>query len=318
MKREYSDPILDELLRKTSVPNNLNDFPVGAFFINLAQMPMPLINWHWHEEVEFIIINNGHANINLSDETILLSPGEGIFLNQNILHCIQGVGDEECSLYTLKFHPSFLFDYHQTHLASIYLTPVLSSPTYHHLLLKEDDKNSGEFLNLVNDTLACCLAKRFGYELKVKSLLCDLWYQLLQLTKSSDNNPDSPSKQASTDNSRIKQAILFIEEHHMEPLTLKEIADSIHISKSECCRCFQRSLGLTPFEYLLRYRIYESTLKMTEGDPDADSIATLASSVGFNSVSYFNKLFKKYMNCTPTEFKKNIRISLPKKPEASL
>lgn len=318
MKKEYIDPVLDDLLKKTSVSNNMNDFPVGAFFINLSQMPMPLINWHWHEEVEFIIINNGHANIQLSDDTVLLSPGEGIFLNQNILHSIQGVGEEECSFYTLKFHPSLLFGYHQTYLASMYLTSVLTSPTLHYLLLREEDETSGELLNLVNDTLACYLAKHFGFELKVKSLLCNLWYQLLQLTKSSDSHMDPISKQTSTDNTRIKQAILFIEEHHMESLTLNEIADSIHISKSECCRCFQRSLGLTPFEYLLKFRIYESTLKMMGGDQEANSIATLASSVGFNSVSYYNKLFKKYMNCTPTEYKKSIQNSIQKKPEASL
>ncbi|HKM33445.1 MAG TPA: AraC family transcriptional regulator [Lachnospiraceae bacterium] len=318
MKKEHFDPVLDELLKNTSVSNNMNDFPVGAFFINLSQMPMPLINWHWHEEVELIIINNGHANIKLSDEAILLSPGEGIFLNQNILHSIQGVGKEECSLYTLKFHPSFLFGYHQTYLASLYLTSVLSSPTLHFLLLREEDETSGELLNLVNDTLACYLAKRFGFELKVKSLLCDLWYHLLQLTKSPDSQMESISKQASTDSTRIKQAMLYIEEHHMEQLTLDEIARSIHISKSECCRCFQRSLGLTPFEYLLKFRIFESTRKMIGREQEADSIATLASSVGFNSVSYFNKLFKKYMNCTPTEYRKSIQNSPQKKPEASL
>ena len=318
MKKEQMDPVLNDFLKRTTVSNNINDFPVGAFFVNLSKMHLPLVNWHWHEEVEFIIINNGQANIQFSDESLLLSPGEGIFVNQNSLHSIQGIGNEECSFYTLKFQPTFLFGYYQTYLASQYLSPVLSSPKLHYLFMKEEDKSTGELLNLVNDTLAYMLFKRFGYELKVKSLLCDIWFHLLQLTKSAERETNPLSQRAATDSTRIKQAMLYIEEHHMEQLTLDEIANSIHISKSECCRCFQRSLGLTPFEYLLKFRIFESTRKMIGDDKELVSIASLASSVGFNSVSYYNKLFKKYMNCTPTEYRKNLKNALEKKPEASL
>ena len=46
---------------------------------------------------------------------------------------------------------------------------------------------------------------------------------------------------------------------------------------------------------------------MMRGSAEADSIADLAASVGFNSPSYYNKLFRKYLNCTPTEYKKTLQ-----------
>lgn len=96
----------------------------------------------------------------------------------------------------------------------------------------------------------------------------------------------------------------------METVTLEDIADSIMVSKSECCRCFKRTLGVTPFEYLMKYRIMESTKRMHRRPQE--SISEIAGSVGFNNTSYYNKIFKKFMDCTPTEFKKNIAKEFPK------
>ncbi len=60
---------------------------------------------------------------------------------------------------------------------------------------------------------------------------------------------------------------------------------------------------MTPFEYLMRYRILEATKKMIETIKNPMSIADIALSVGFNNVSYFNKLFKKFLGCTPTYYR---------------
>ena len=104
-------------------------------------------------------------------------------------------------------------------------------------------------------------------------------------------------------------SIRWIEEHFAEPITLDEIAESIHISKSECCRCFQRVLRITPFEYLLKYRIFYATKLMQQQDPAASSISNLAITVGFGNISYFNKVFKRILNMTPTEYKKQEGLS---------
>ncbi|MBD5512851.1 MAG: AraC family transcriptional regulator [Lachnospiraceae bacterium] len=285
------------------------DFPVNIYSTNLSKLYMRMIRWEWHDDVEITLVKSGHALLRLSDQNIPLSPGDGFFLNQNQLHSIRSADKEACILHTIKFHPSFLFGYGKTGMSAKYLTPVLSSSFLHCLLLKAQDDSTKEMHRLAEDTFSHCLEKRFGYELAVKSLLCYFWKLLLPFATPPDGVP-AESPHNSIDSARIKQAILFIENKYMEPLTLEEIAASIHVSKSECCRCFQRALGLTPFEYLLKFRIFESTRKIMRGDEAADSISTLAASVGFNSTSYYNKLFKKYLNCTPTEYKKSLQKPL--------
>ena len=56
------------------------------------------------------------------------------------------------------------------------------------------------------------------------------------------------------------------------------------------------------------YRILRAAEKILQNDREMTSISELASSVGFNNTSYFNKLFKKYFNCTPTEYRKLSKI----------
>ena len=51
----------------------------------------------------------------------------------------------------------------------------------------------------------------------------------------------------------------------------------------------------------MKYRILESTKRMRQ--KPYESIAEIAGSVGFNNTSYYSKIFKKYMGCTPTEYR---------------
>lgn len=289
-------------IQYTPVPVENFDFPVGAHLLDLAHLSMRYIRWHWHEEVEFMIVHSGEAILKLPDADISLSPGDGIFINQNRLHSIHSGGDTLCKLYSLKFNPAFLFGYGQTGFSAKYLVPILSSPSFHYLVLRKNDRALLEMLVQAKKIYNCCEKKAHGYELRAKGYLCLLWDRLLSFVGSESAQIPIVPPHMLTDSNRIKQAIHFIEESYMEPLTLEDIAASIHVSKSECCRCFKRALGLTPFEYLMKYRIFESTKRIINGDESAKSISTLAISVGFNSSSYYNKLFKKYLNCTPTEY----------------
>lgn len=280
------------------------DFPVTTYFLDLSQMYMGAIRWHWHDEIEIIIINNGHANVLIDDTQIMLSPGQGVMINQGTLHSIRPINNEKCTFYSLLFHPAFLFGYGQTYFASHYLTPVISSPSLKHLKLDENTPWQESLIDHINNAIAATLARKFGYELVAKAELCLFWAGILeQCIPLESEVADSGAAEASLDSKRVKQALLFIEQHHMEALTLDEIADSIHISKSECCRCFKRTLRITPIEYVMKYRIFEATRKIKRKEPEAKSMSALAMSVGFNNASYFNKLFKKYLNCTPSQYK---------------
>lgn len=282
-------------------------YPVHVYYIELSKLYMQRVRWHWHSEIEVMIINHGEADLITDDAKIHLKAGQGILINQNVMHALHPVDAKaDCSLYSTIFHPSFLFGNETNQVSGKYLTPILSSFAFKTMLLDENNSDAEKLMDDINSVIAVNMTKKYGYELITKAYLCQFWVQLLELVIP-QNSTESKSNSLSLDESRVKEAIIYIEQHYAEHISLEALANSVHISKSECCRCFKRALQITPIEYLMKYRILKASYLIQTNDPASHSISGLAFSVGFNNVSYFNKVFKKYMKCTPREYKKGIK-----------
>ena len=276
------------------------DYPVNARCLDLRKSYMCWIRWHCHEDMEILIVDQGIAEVSTDDATYLIKPGQGLIINQNIMHCIHAHNEKSCTFHSLVFHPDYIFGHKNNYLQTEYLLPIQSYRLFKAFFLDESAPWHERMLQMLKEVIGLNLDQHFGYEIATKGYLCHFWVELLRQIP----HADAPIvSRVSPDEQRVKEAMLFIRTHYAEPLSLQEIADSIHVSKSECCRCFARTLQMSPFEYLMKYRIYESTKKLMDSEQYFASIAELAASVGFNNTSYFNKLFKKYLGCTPTYYR---------------
>lgn len=292
-------------------------YPVQLFSVDIHDLFMHMVRWHWHQEMEILMIHSGVADFLADDMCIRLHSGQGVLINRNVMHSMH-LCDEtmHCVVYSLKFHTSFLFGYGNTTMSNKYLVPVFSSPSLRFVPLLDQDDWHRKLRQLADQTISENIDCQYGYELTTKACLCQLWKLLTERTVPGAKNSTSvPAVTTSLDEIRVKDTILFIEEHYREPLTLDDLAVAIHISKSECCRCFKRTLQITPVEYLIKYRIFQAAALLQQGLPGIHTISELAFYVGFNNASYFNKVFKQYLNCTPSEyrrkFKNNSLLDLP-------
>ncbi|MCR4789419.1 MAG: AraC family transcriptional regulator [Lachnospiraceae bacterium] len=287
------------------VKDDLN-YPVHVYFIELSKQYMKNVQWNWHTELEVVIVNHGDIIFKTHEAQVTLSAGMGIVINSNTMHTIEPSGeDSNCSMYSATFHPTFLFGYGHSLLYEKYLTPVVSSPKFQYLVLSEDTPEESKMLDCINNVIAANLIKNYGYELTTKSLLCNFWLILSQKVAPAESVKASKPI-ASNDEIRTKEMILYIEEHYADKVTLEDLADTVHISKSECCRCFKRALNLTPIEYLMKYRIYMAATLIQKKDKKASSFSELAFNVGFNNASYFNKVFRQYLGYTPSEYRRKV------------
>ena len=98
----------------------------------------------------------------------------------------------------------------------------------------------------------------------------------------------------------VKQVIAFIQQHHTESISLQEIADVLAVSKNYLGRIFHEELGLTPWEYLIRYRVLRAKelLRMTDY-----TVAEVSARVGFATTTYFNRMFRREVGCSPRAFR---------------
>lgn len=97
---------------------------------------------------------------------------------------------------------------------------------------------------------------------------------------------------------RIVQAKLFIDDHFAEKIDLDNISDEACFSKFHFIRLFKNIYGKTPHQYLITVRINRAEALLQEGMGVSGTCFT----VGFDSVSSFTGLFKRYTHLTPSVY----------------
>ncbi|MDE7030178.1 MAG: AraC family transcriptional regulator [Lachnospiraceae bacterium] len=284
----------------------LSGYPVNVTTVDCSRPDAPIIHWHWHDEIEFQYILKGQAYITCAEDNVLASEGDIIFINQKVRHFITPAGANGVIYSSVIVNPVFILGLGQIELENKYISPIIANSSFTHLHINSADSLYPQFLTLLQELTTLNQECPPGYELLSKACILQLWTLLYgQLPSRTDAPARVTARIANQDAQRAKQAMLYIQDHFMETVTLDDIANSILVSKSECCRCFRRAVGLSPIEYLMKYRIMESAKYMQR--KTHESISEIAGAVGFNNTSYFNKIFKKYIGCTPTKYRQSLR-----------
>ena len=296
---------INDFMKEKKAHGNL-EYPIAIYHVDLRNLYMGFVRWHWHEELEFDVVTEGRMECLVGDESFIMEKGDCIFINQNVMHSIHPIGDEPGHFDAIVFHPTFLFNYSMTYMNTKYLIPIVGNLNLKSFLMNSSYQHFDKVTEYITELSDANMQKELGYEVVTKICLARLWLLLLKEFNSSDISKN-PQESLSLGESRAKDAVIYIQEHYNEPISLDEIATAIHVSKSECCRCFKRSLHCTPFEYLMKYRIFMASIKISQDTGNVLSFSDIASSVGFNNVSYFNKLFKLFLKCTPSQYRKNIK-----------
>ena len=98
----------------------------------------------------------------------------------------------------------------------------------------------------------------------------------------------------------VKRTIAYIQQHHMHSVSRQEIASALGVSKNYLTQIFHHELGISPWEYLNRYRIQHAKTLLRGTDA---SITAIASEVGFEDASYFGRVFRKQVGCSPQSYR---------------
>jgi AraC-like DNA-binding protein len=83
-------------------------------------------------------------------------------------------------------------------------------------------------------------------------------------------------------------------------LTVRELAERLHISPCYFCKLFRKQTGLTFTEYRTQVRI-ETAKRLLLNRSRRVSEAAYES--GFDSIPYFNRAFRRHVGCSPSEFR---------------
>lgn len=247
---------------------------------------------HWHEEFEIPVIIRGKIRYQVREHAFDLNPGDGLLINSRVPHTIMALGEEEPVILNTIFSPALLYGTPASVIYQDFLNPYMNTPELAGILLLEE---AVEVMHRI-DTLYEEVSP--GAELKIKGMLCNLFYDLLVCRRHLFSSVKASNEESLA---RLKILLDTIHENYAEPLPLTELASKISVSKEGCCRFFKSMTGQTISQYLEDYRVTQGLLLLQE---DRYSIMQISYLVGFGNPGRFSAAFARRMNCTPSQYRK--------------
>ena len=98
----------------------------------------------------------------------------------------------------------------------------------------------------------------------------------------------------------VERAVDYIHTHYTDEVTRQALAKAVGASPAYVTRVFRNQTGLTPWQYLNRYRIAQAQRLLRESDATITEIAGLT---GFNDSAYFSRIFRRECGSSPNTFR---------------
>lgn len=273
----------------------------GRSYVNIRSYQGGQFVCHFHPEIEVTLIVKGEMYYRVGDSEFLLRAGDAVFVNAEVMHAGRSVGESDCLYHPLNFWPLFVAGHEDSQIDQKYVSPLTKKESLSFLIMRHDDPNDAPLLSVVAQMSRLCTEKEEGFELLLKSAACRLWYMLYMRRSTAGEERDGVVADSA------KRAIVFMEKHYSEPLSLQEIAVAAHLSRSELCRVFRRFTGRTVFSYLQYLRVRASLPLLQD---QRYSVTDVAALVGFSGGSYYAEVFRRYIGYSPLEYRKKCDRSL--------
>jgi len=274
-------------------------FPLAAYWIDITHAGAPILECHWHDEVEFFYVIQGEVLFQLGTDYFHVKAGEAVFVESGEIHAGHSYQNATCMFAAVVFDKGLLssasFDNIQEKFISPFLDRTRSFPRH----IKGDSRWEKGLLFQIRTLLSICDQQEPGFELAAKQQLLAMLHTIVPEGRHA--NRSSKGKLDTSKALRLKTAISYMQQHFNQPLKIGQIAGQIPMSEGQFCRFFKSMTRQTPIEYLNGYRIKVATELLL--DP-GNKISSVALDVGFDHISYFVKVFRKQMNCSPSEYRK--------------
>lgn len=288
--------ILNDDLEDISILNQYS-FPFEVSFCEIRKLSKGYVKLHWHDEIQISVVTKGSVEFIVGEKSYILQNGQAIFINTQRIHMAKSVGDNDCIYHSIMFDPKLLKMFPGSIIEQKYIDPVITADNLNSIELYGDNKWEQEALEYISDIINVDVLQQKGYEIKIYIDLLNFWLLLVLNDKDIFDQKTEPKP---INEQRIKDVLSFIHDNYSNKITLQDIADAVFVSKGECCRFFKKSLKMSPYDYLINYRINES-MKLLKNT--ALSILDISENVGFNNVSHYIQIFKKKTGQTPHEYR---------------
>ena len=151
-------------------------FPIACYHDDLQAEPVP---WHWHEELEVLVVSEGMILATAGGEKFRLGKGEGLFINAGVLHGDWPLNAGSCRLHSMVFHPRLVGGNPDSVFWQKYLQPLLTDPSRPCAVLRPTVDWQHEAIEDMERAFRAVVNEIPGYEFKTRAALSEMIFQLV-------------------------------------------------------------------------------------------------------------------------------------------
>lgn len=259
--------------------------------------------FHSHPELELVYVKESFGKRIIGNSVMPFEPGDMVFLGSDLPHV--WLNDEMYyqGISTLK-----------ANAIVVYFSKDIFGPAFYEL--KETQKinelffQAGKGISIIGKTNKQ-IAKKLEKLLLKKDfeVIIGLFEILSMLSESQDrvyiNNEAYSTAHKDSKKDRLSEVFQYVNENYKKDIVLIEIAAIANMTPTSFCRMFKLKTKKSFVEYLNEIRVSKACKFLLETDL---SMSEIAYECGYKTASNFNKLFKKFMGMTPSEFKKSAAV----------
>jgi len=278
------------------INNTKNNLLNKGFHISHRKTPNPLRAYkHQHNAYEIMLCNSGNGSFFIKNKSYPIEKYSLFLIDKFDIHLPKLAQDtKHFDRFVIQFKPDFIEKI--SLIIENDINPLeIFAKNINFVKLKHNEYKS--IKNLSEKIIFEIKKTKPGYKSLVNIYMLRLIIIIFRIINKKANNFKSTENK---NENRLQKIIYYINENYTKNLTLKQIADEFHISKYYLCHYFKDKTGFTVVEFVNNTRIINAQKMLINTDMN---ITDIAMEVGYNSLSNFERVFKKINGITPSQYR---------------
>ena len=248
-----------------------------------------------HDFYEFAYIDSGSIFCNIENEKHELKQGDFLLIAPKHKHYYQATNDYSASMFIVCFRCN-------AEIISVLDKIINLNKESKALMLDIVREAKNAFYFPFQTKLKVLDNPLFGSQQLVESNIERLLIHLIRNVMNNNENVKFVMNSVELENNLVNDLIITLKSNLTEKISLEKISQQAYYSKTFLNTIFKKNTGYTIMQYYNLLKIQEAK-KLLRENMSPTAISNL---FNFESPTYFTKVFKKYTNMTPTEYKKTI------------
>jgi AraC-like DNA-binding protein len=252
--------------------------------------------WHFHPEVELVYIKGTDGIRHVGDHVSRYTASDLVLIGSGVPHLNFDYGvRSEYQKIVVHFPPDFLQSQQTKSPELEFINPLFT-------VARRGIAINGELKSEIGARLIS-LDTRTPF---------DQWIELLIILKKIDacqqleflHQQPFINKTNQLAQDRLQDVFTYMQQHYDQKISLDRIASVAHLSREAFCRYFKKMTQMNWTDFLNQYRVNQAKKMLVQGH----RVGEAADASGFESLSYFNRTFKKIVGTNPIDYRKEYQV----------